>query len=135
MWSIYLIFSINSITASSVLTQFRENDFQLKPPPDNTTRSARIFSFFSDDPPQHEDDDEEEAISADPALYWAKLKRNSLRKKAGGKGALKGSFTTNKGIVTSYPRQPVKNNFLSPKVVRAGSVFLRITRPIGLQTP
>ena len=79
--------------------------------PDNTTvttRDGRIFSHFwesgSEEPASDgKPDNAAPAISSDPALYWAKLKRNQLRKDADSKkGSLRGSFTTNKGIVTFY---------------------------------
>ena len=68
------------------------------------SRNPRIFStFFPEEISSHNDElDDEVQMSADPALYWAQLKRNSLRKKGSKKGSLKGSFTTNKGIVTFH---------------------------------
>ena len=103
---IYLIFSINSINTLC----FIENSFHLKLP-DNTTvanRTGKIFSHFWESDSETESDGKPDnaatAISSDPALYWAKLKRNQLRKNGGDskKGSLRGSFTTNKGIVTFY---------------------------------
>ena len=105
---IYLVSSINSINTLC----FIENSFHLKLP-DNTsavaTRDGRIFSHFweaSDSEADGKPDNAATAISSDPALYWAKLKRNQLRKDADNKkGSLSGSFTTNKGIVTFYSQK------------------------------
>ena len=79
--------------------QFVPTDYQLKVPASSsgTHRAGRILEYFFADT---EEDKEEAgaAVSSDPALYWAKLKRNSSRKKTK-KGSLKGSLTANKGIV------------------------------------
>ena len=108
-----LVFNFILTTSSTLSLQFIENDFELKVPQievqthnqsqvltNTVSRNPRIFStFFSEQINSNSDEvDDEVPMSADPALYWAKLKRNSLRKK----GSLKGSFTTNKGIVTFY---------------------------------
>ena len=53
-----------------------------------------MFSTFFDNSDETEDADAAgaEAISSDPALYWAKLKRHKSRRK---NGALRGSYTGN----------------------------------------
>ena len=108
-----LVFHLILAITTTLSLQFIENDFELKVPEieiqthnqnqvltDSVSRNPRIFStFFSEEISSNSDEvDDEVPMSADPALYWAKLKRNSLRKK----GSLKGSFTTNKGIVSFY---------------------------------
>ena len=90
--------------------QFVPTDYQLKVPASSsgTHRAGRILEYFFTDT---EEDKEEAgaAVSSDPALYWAKLKRNSSRKKTK-KGSLKGSLTANKGIVV-FPSYELKITF------------------------
>ena len=57
---------------------------------DHSRGRRQIFStFFDNSDETKEDEDAAAAISADPALYWAKLKRHKTRKK---NGALRGSY-------------------------------------------
>ena len=109
-----LLFNFIFTDHTSLSLQFIENGFKLVVPQiepqthyqegEAVSRNPRIFStFFPEEISSHNDElDDEVQMSADPALYWAQLKRNSLRKKGSKKGSLKGSFTTNKGIVTFH---------------------------------
>jgi len=76
--------------------QFVPTDYQLKVPASSsgTHRAGRILEYFFADT-EEDEDEEAAAVSSDPALYWAKLKRNSSRRKTK-KGSLKGSLTANK---------------------------------------
>ena len=57
---------------------------------DHSRGRRQIFStFFDNSDEAKEGEDAAAAISADPALYWAKLKRHKTRKK---NGALRGSY-------------------------------------------
>ena len=72
---------------------------------DDELRHGKIFShFFGSDSGEgsKQAEDGSAAISSDPALYWAKLERKEKLRKGSKKGSLRGSFTTNKGIVTFY---------------------------------
>ena len=62
---------------------------------DHSRGRRQIFStFFDNSDETKEDEDAAAAISADPALYWAKLKRHKTRKK---NGALRGSYAAHNG--------------------------------------
>ena len=53
-----------------------------------------MFSTFFDNSDETNADEDAAAVSADPALYWAKLKRHKTRKK---NGALVGSYAAHNG--------------------------------------
>ena len=61
---------------------------------DHSRGRRQIFSTFFDNSDETNEDEDAAAISADPALYWAKLKRHKTRRK---NGALRGSYAANYG--------------------------------------
>ena len=88
------------VTTITGLQFVQSSQFQLKLAQDNLgssshSRGPRIFSTFFDDSDETSDEDAA-AISADPALYWAKRKRNMTRRK---NGALRGSYAASNGRI------------------------------------
>ena len=88
------------VTTITGLQFVQSSQFQLKLAQDNPgssshSRGPRIFSTFFDDSDETSDEDAA-AISADPALYWAKRKRNMTRRK---NGALRGSYAASNGRI------------------------------------
>ena len=85
---------------NGVLTyKFVDSDFKLKTPAH--FRQKKGFPFSNLD--EESEDEDAALISSDPALYWAKMKRKSLRRnRTRKKGTLNGSFSTNKGNIHFY---------------------------------
>lgn len=106
--------------------QFVPTDYQLKVPASSSGRhrAGRILEYFFADT-EEDEDEEAAAVSSDPALYWAKLKRNSSRRKTK-KGSLKGSLTANKGIVV-FPSYELKITFCHTNFTHDdGNTFLKV---------
>ena len=100
------------VTTITGLQFVQSSQFQLKLAQDipgpSQSRGRRIFSTFFDNSDETQEEDAA-AISADPALYWAKLKRNKARKK---NGALRGSYAASHGRYLKYS-EVEKNLFVT----------------------
>ena len=100
------------VTTITGLQFVQSSQFQLKLAQDipgpSQSRGRRIFSTFFDNSDETQEEDAA-AISADPALYWAKLKRNKARKK---NAALRGSYAASHGRYLKYS-EVEKNLFVT----------------------